>query len=64
MPEHQKKITLNELSLDDVFETRLAQEHWDSDDELARKDRLTLLFQQAVDEVKSELVSTEHEVKA
>ena len=64
MPEHQKKITLNELSLEDVFETRLAQEHWQTDDELARKDRLTVLFQQAVDEVKSESDSNANEATA
>ena len=64
MPNNQKKITLNELSLEDVFETRLAQEHWQTDDELSRKDRLTLLFQQAVEEVKSALVSNDHEAKA
>ena len=51
MPGNKEKITLNELSVDDVFESRLAQEVWQTDDELARKQRLTALFLQAADSV-------------
>jgi len=53
MPNNQKKITLNELSLTDVFNTRIAQENWQTDAEQALKERLTTLFQQAVSEVQS-----------
>ncbi len=59
MPNSQKKITLNELSLDDVFNTRLEQELWQTGEELARKERLTTLFKQAVDEVNSAANSKE-----
>jgi len=52
MPNNQKKITLNELSLDDVFSSRLEQEHWQSEQEVARKIRLTQLFKQAAEQVK------------
>ena len=48
------KVTLNELSLTDVFNTRITQEHWQSDEELARKERLNNLFFQAVEQVQSE----------
>ena len=51
MPNNQTKITLNELSLADVFETRLAQETWQSDEEVARHARLNTLFTQAVAQV-------------
>jgi exonuclease SbcD len=51
MPASQKKITLNELSLTDVFETRLAQENWQSDKELAQKLRLEEMFAQALEQV-------------
>jgi len=51
MPASQKKITLNELSLTDVFATRLAQENWQSDTELAQKSRLEEMFAQALEQV-------------
>ena len=51
MPASQKKITLNELSLTDVFETRLAQENWQSDKELAQKIRLEEMFAHALEQV-------------
>lgn len=57
MPSHQKKITLNELSLDEVFESRLAVEHWETEEQQARKTRITHLFQHAVEEAKEELNS-------
>jgi exonuclease SbcD len=66
MPSHQKKITLNELSLDEVFESRLANEPWDSDEQIARKDRITHLFHEAVIDAKEEIASkrTKNEEKA
>ena len=51
MPASQKKITLNELSLTDVFATRLAQENWQTDKELAQKLRLEEMFAQALEQV-------------
>jgi exonuclease SbcD len=58
MPASQKKTTLNELSLTDVFETRLAQENWQSDKELAQKLRLEEMFTQALEQVQHQ--STEN----
>ena len=52
MPNNQKKITLNELSLTDVFNTRLDQENWQTDEEQALKGRLITLFQKAISQVK------------
>ena len=54
MPNNQKKITLNELTLTDVFNTRLDQESWQTEEELARKSRLKVLFQQAVCDVEGQ----------
>jgi len=51
MPAGQKKTTLNELSLKDVFASRLAQENWQSDKELAQKLRLEEMFAQALEQV-------------
>ena len=51
MVESENKVTLNELSLTDVFETRLAGESWQTEDELARKERLKGLFLQVVEQV-------------
>jgi len=53
MPASQKKITLNELTLEDVFETRMAQENWQTEDEIARKKRMSILFKQVIEQVKS-----------
>jgi len=55
MPNHQKKITLNELSLDEVFESRLANENWETEDQQARKTRITHLFKHAVEEAEETL---------
>ena len=55
MPSHQKKITLNELSLDEVFESRLANENWETEEQQERKIRITHLFQHAVEQAKEEL---------
>jgi hypothetical protein len=64
MPNNQKKITLNELSLADVFNTRLDQETWQTNDEKALRGRLITLFQQAISEVKSlDHKHTEEQVK-
>jgi exonuclease SbcD len=52
MPNNQTKITLNELSLIDVFTTRLEQEHWQTDKEIERKGRLNNLFLNAVEQAK------------
>lgn len=57
MPSHQKKITLNELSLDEVFESRLANENWETEEQKDRKTRITHLFHHAVEEAKEELNS-------
>jgi exonuclease SbcD len=55
MPSHQKKITLNELSLDEVFESRLANENWETEEQQERKTRITHLFKHAVEQAKEEL---------
>lgn len=47
----QEKTTLNELTLDDVFNSRLAQELWESEKELSQKQKLQQLFQQTVEQV-------------
>ncbi len=57
MPSHQKKITLNELSLDEVFESRLANENWETEEQKERKTRITHLFKHAVELAKEELDS-------
>lgn len=57
MPSHQKKITLNELSLDEVFESRLANENWENEEQQARKVRITHLFKHAVEEAQEALNS-------
>ncbi|MDO6428231.1 exonuclease subunit SbcD [Thalassotalea sp. 1_MG-2023] len=44
----QDKVTLEELKVDDVFQARLALEDWSNEDDL--KQRLTLLFNQAVEQ--------------
>jgi len=59
MPSHQKKITLNELSLDEVFESRLANENWETEEQKSRKTRMTHLFKVAVEQAKEELNSKE-----
>lgn len=58
----QEKITLKELSLEDVFDARLAQENADTEKELARKPRLSQLFRQAIERVHNPELA-ENEVK-
>jgi len=55
MPESQKKITLNELSLSDVFEARLLQENWQSEAELSQKNRLENMFAQTLEQVQENI---------
>ena len=44
MPSHEKKITLSELSVQDVFDARMALESWQTDEQQARKVRLNSLY--------------------
>jgi exonuclease SbcD len=44
MPSHEKKITLSELSVQDVFDARMELESWQSDEQQARKVRLNSLY--------------------
>ena len=46
--------TLSELSLTDVFDSRLSELEWKSEEEIARKQRLTLLFNETVEQIKHE----------
>jgi exonuclease SbcD len=54
MPNNQKKITLNELTLEDVFSARLEKENWQNEDEKARKKRISTLFKQTVEQVQQQ----------
>lgn len=49
MPAQQKKVTLNELSLDEVFDARLALENWENNEN--RKSQITDLFKILAQEV-------------
>jgi len=51
MSKSSNQITLNELTVDEVFEARVANENWQAADELERKGRLTTLFHQYVEKV-------------
>ncbi|MGL1956245.1 MAG: exonuclease subunit SbcD [Colwellia sp.] len=54
LQQHQQhKATLNELTLDDVFESRLAQEPWKTEQELKRKQSIQVLFKQTIEQVLS-----------
>ncbi len=55
----EDKITLDELKVTDVFQTRLAEEDWSTDDELKRKARLNNLFLNAVAQVESTMSSNQ-----
>jgi DNA repair protein SbcD/Mre11 len=55
----EEKITLDELKVSDVFQTRLEEETWQSDNELARKKRLSHLFLNTVSQVESVMQSKE-----
>lgn len=59
MPESQKKITLNELSLAEVFSTRLQQENWQTDTEISQKDRLEKMFAQTLEQVQQQNITGE-----
>lgn len=47
----QQHISLSELTVDDVFQQRLAQEDWSEEATAARKPRLELLFNQVVEQL-------------
>ena len=62
LAQHQQdQSTLNELSLDDVFNSRLNQESWQENEEgiteqaLERKKQLKTLFKQTVEQVLSQV---------
>lgn len=55
MSNAEAKVTLDELKITDVFQTRLDEEIWQSDNELARKQRLNDLFLTTVSQVESGL---------
>ena len=44
MPSHEKKVTLSELSVQEVFDARLALEPWQTDEQQQRKTRLNNLY--------------------
>ncbi|WDE09616.1 exonuclease subunit SbcD [Thalassomonas haliotis] len=50
----QEKITLDELSITDVFTARLAQENWQTQQEQVLEQRVTALFLQTAEAVKTE----------
>ncbi len=47
----QDNSTLSELSLSEVFDSRLSQLDWQTEDELTRKARLKLLFAQTAEQI-------------
>lgn len=51
LAESQQHETLNELSVDDVFESRLQQETWPTQEDEQRKTRLATLFKSFVEKV-------------
>ncbi|MEH6384377.1 MAG: exonuclease subunit SbcD [Colwellia sp.] len=63
MPESQKKITLNELSLSEVFTTRLLQENWQTDLEVNQKIRLEKMFAQTLEQVQEQNTASENHVE-
>ena len=64
MPESQKKITLNELSLSEVFETRLLQENWGTEREVSQKIRLEKMFAQTIEQVQDQTKEQSTEVES
>ena len=54
MPSSEKKITLSELSVQEVFEARVALEDWQSEEQLARKQRLNTLYSNIAEQVQLE----------
>ena len=61
MPSHEKKVTLSELSVKDVFDARLALEQWQSDDQQQLKARLNSLYLDIAEQ--TQLTSTSHKVE-
>ncbi|MEW6991683.1 exonuclease subunit SbcD [Colwelliaceae bacterium 6441] len=59
MTTSKTKVTLEELKISDVFETRINEENWQTEQELARKVRLNDLFLNTVSQVESQLTSKE-----
>lgn len=51
MPASEKKITLSELSVQDVFDARIELEDWQSEEQLARKSRLNTLYSNIAEQV-------------
>ena len=50
----ENNATLSELTLSEVFDSRLSELTWPNDEELERKQRLKILFQQTVSQLESE----------
>ena len=62
MPSHEKKITLSELSVQDVFDARMELETWQSDEQQARKARLNSLYLEIAQQ--TELASATEKVES
>ncbi|WP_448565424.1 exonuclease subunit SbcD [Thalassotalea ganghwensis] len=50
----EEKVTLDDLNVEQVFEARLAQQEWLTDQDKARKERLLALFRKTVNELEIE----------
>lgn len=59
----QDNSTLSELSLLEVFDSRLSQLEWQTEDEIARKTRLTQLFTELAVEVKQQKPLIENNIE-
>lgn len=59
MTGEKENTTLNELKLTDVFQTRLLEENWDSEEDKARKERVEQLFMQTAEQLALEQNSDE-----
>lgn len=51
MPSNQAKITLSELSVQEVFDARMALEEWQGDEQEQRKGRLNTLYRDIAEQV-------------
>ena len=51
MPASEKKITLSELSVQEVFDARIELEDWQSEEQLALKSRLNTLYSNIAEQV-------------
>ena len=60
----QDNSTLSELSLTDVFDSRLSQLDWQTDEEIARKARLQHLFTEIVDTLAAGQQADDSELKS